>query len=120
MFSGLATSQEHPARRWTALVSFTLQAALVSVAVVYPLLHPDSLPRVFHPLLVPVSSGAVPDRPQRTSASATGSVNLHPFVVNNHSISFGRATAPTQDAGMEAPDMMGVIGPSNVGVEHSI
>jgi len=36
MFSGLA-AQENPARRWTAIVSFTLQAAVVAAALVYPL-----------------------------------------------------------------------------------
>jgi protein TonB len=47
MFSRLEAVQAHPARRWTATVSFTLQAALVAAGFVWPLINPASLPESF-------------------------------------------------------------------------
>lgn len=46
MFSGLDAAQ-NPTRRWTAMVSFTLQAALLAAALIVPLLNPHGLPEAF-------------------------------------------------------------------------
>jgi protein TonB len=46
MFSGLPHAQEAPVRRWTALASFTLQAAAVAALLVVPLLYPQRLTSV--------------------------------------------------------------------------
>lgn len=119
MFSGLAVSQDTPVRRWTALVSFKLQAAVVCVALMYPLLHLDSLPRVLHPLFVPISSSVTPSQPHTSTAHGGGSITLHPLVVNNRPFTFGHATGPIQDAGAQAPDI-GVIGVGDTAVPDSI
>jgi hypothetical protein len=57
MFAGLDVVHTHPARRWTALASFTLQAALVGTALVLPLLEPASLPEAFAQANLPADIG---------------------------------------------------------------
>jgi protein TonB len=59
MFAGLDVVQTHHARRWTAIASFTLQAALVGAALILPLLKPESLPEAFarRPIFRPLSAG---------------------------------------------------------------
>ena len=58
MFAGLENAGPNPRRGWTALVSFTLQAAAVGLALAIPLLHPNSLTEAFahRRIFVPVSS----------------------------------------------------------------
>src|SRR5262249_5661101 len=71
MFSGLDTIQNNPTRRWTAILSFTLQAALVSAALVLPLFKVESLPDAFarRPIFrpsplgerIPISRAVIPN-----------------------------------------------------------
>ena len=60
MFQGLDASQAHPVRRWTALVSFTLQAMLIAAALVLPLFRPASLPDAssFRRIFLPAPEGS--------------------------------------------------------------
>jgi protein TonB len=44
MFSGLAVPRTIPIRRWTAIASFTLQAAAITLTLAYPLIYPQTLP----------------------------------------------------------------------------
>jgi periplasmic protein TonB len=64
MFSGLDAVQPQTARRWTATVSFTLQAALVAAGLVWPVIHPESLSESFlqRKIFRPMAVGF--DRPQ--------------------------------------------------------
>src|SRR5690242_1715865 len=105
MFSGLAVPQDAPARRWTALASFTLQAAIVGAALVYPMLNPESLPRVFHPLFLPLSSAA-PAQPESQPIHPSTYAGQHPIVVNPHTITFGRSQPQPEGTGtVTAPDI---------------
>jgi protein TonB len=107
MFSDLAVSQVSPIRRWTTMASFSLQAALVAVALAYPLFHIDSLPPMVRTLLPPVATFAPSVRPQ-TNVGHAGSSGNHPFVVNNHP-SISPRTTPTSDG-------PGPVQPPNIGI----
>ena len=121
MFSGLAEVQEAPVRRWTALVSFTLQAALVAVALVYPLLYPQSLPPVVRSLFLPASNPEAPVQEQRSAAHAGSSVIRPTIVVNNRRFSFTRSTNLSEDVSTtQPPGMSDVIGNAGPGVAYSI
>lgn len=48
MFTGLETAQAHPARRWTAVVSFSLQAMVIAAMLIVPLFRPATLPDAFN------------------------------------------------------------------------
>jgi periplasmic protein TonB len=120
MFSDLAVSQGSPVRRWTAVVSFTLQAALVGAALVYPLLYPQSLPPVMRTLFLPASNPEIPERPQ-TNISHASSGATHTLIVNNRRWSFTRSTNSIEDpAPTQAPGVSDVIGNAGTGVENSI
>ena len=120
MFSGLA-AQENPARRWTAIVSFTLQAAVVAAALVYPLLHPDSLPRIVHPLFLPLSGAPNSEQPERSASHSGNTAPILPIVVSNHEITFGRSTAVQNSGPAQAPDINVLIGTNDgSGLLHSI
>ena len=110
MFSGLAEVQEAPIRRWTALVSFTLQATLVAAALVYPLLYPQSLPPVMRSLFLPPSNPEAPVQPQRDVAHAGDSAVRHTIVVNNRRWSFTQSTSRPDDTGVTEAPGIGVIG----------
>ncbi|MCU1272341.1 MAG: TonB family protein [Acidobacteriaceae bacterium] len=121
MFSGLPEVQEVPVRRWTAIVSFTLQATFVAVGMVYPLLSPQSLPPVMRSLFLPASNPEAPVQPQRDIAHARGSAVRHPIVVNNRRWSFTQSNSRPDDTGpAQAPDISDVIGDPGPGVAHSI
>jgi len=90
MFSGLDVAVENPARRWTALVSFALQATIVAVALVYPLLNPQSLPRIMRPVWVPASRGEIAPRPTPSRPSQRSVPAQHTIVVNQHRFTFHR------------------------------
>lgn len=83
MFAGIDVSKNHPMRRWTALASFTLQAALVAVALVYPLFHPQTLVEAFtrQPVFVSIPGGG--PRPLIREASGHSGA-LTPFVAPIH------------------------------------
>ena len=61
MFAGLETVQANPRRGWTALASFTLQAAAVAAALAIPMMYPHSLPDAFahRRIFVPISNPSV-------------------------------------------------------------
>ena len=110
MFSGLPEVQEAPVRRWTAIVSFTLQAAIVAVALVYPLLYPQSLPPVMRSLFLPASNPEAPIHEQRSASHAGSSALSHAIVVNNRRFSFTRSTDRPDDTGVTEAPGIGVIG----------
>lgn len=57
MFAGIELAQSNPRRTWTALLSFTFQAAAVATLLTLPLFYPQSLPesllhaRIFVPMV---------------------------------------------------------------------
>jgi protein TonB len=112
MFSDLAVSQGGPVRRWTTMASFSLQAALVAVALAYPLFHVDSLPPLVRTLLPPVATYAGPTRPERNSGHVGGPI-IHPLVVNSHSWFSARTTPSTGDPGPVQPPGIGITGDRN-------
>ena len=109
MFSDLAVSQGSPIRRWTAMASFTLQAALVGVALVYPLFHMDSLPPLMRTLLPPVATFEAPAR-QQTSVGHAGGPTIHPFIVNSHALISLHTTPTTGDPGPVQPPGVNIAG----------
>jgi protein TonB len=120
MFSDLAVSQGSPVRRWTAIASFTLQAALVAVALVYPLFHPESLPTLVRSLLPPVGTFEAPEQAHRNHAHGGGPA-IHPLIVNNRSVLLPRPVAETGEVGPPQPPVIdGVLGDSNQQGLHSI
>lgn len=121
MFSDIAVSQGSPVRRWTAIASFSLQAALVAVALVYPLLYPQSLPPVMRTLFLPASNPENPEQPQRNATHSGSTAATHTLVVNNRRWSFNRSMNSIEDsAPTQAPGMSDVIGTAGPGVANSI
>src|SRR5579863_4240821 len=85
MFSGLSAAQ--PARRrWTALASFALQAALLTAALVFPMLYPQNLPQVFlaQRIFVPMSNGEVRAATNPGRSGSSGLTLAHPIVVSSN------------------------------------
>jgi periplasmic protein TonB len=109
MFAGLDVVHTHPARRWTALVSFTLQAALVGTALVLPLLKPASLPEAFARRVIfrPVSAGIEHPHENQNATSHIGpsQAPVFPIVV--------RTGPPIQLRNM-GPSNSGVSGPPQI------
>jgi protein TonB len=120
MFSGLDTAQSLPARRWTAAVSFTLQAALVAAALALPFLNPQNLPDAFarRQIFVPASSG-VERAPvtQNTSGTIPSRAPVFPILVRT-----GPAVHvehPGTEIGIVGPPEISIGSPNN-GLEHLI
>jgi protein TonB len=109
MFSDLAVSQGTKVRRWTAMASFSLQAALVGAALVYPLFHVGSLPPMMRSLLPPVATFEAPTRPQRNSGHAGGPA-IHRLVVNSYTLPSPRTAPFTGDTGPIQPPSIGIAG----------
>jgi periplasmic protein TonB len=110
MFSGLSVAQEHAARRWTALTSFTLQAALVAAALIFPMIHPQTLPQALlnRRLFVPTSNGEVRIPSSQSGAQSHGPV-VQPIVVSNN-FSFHRVNYRPLGIGQPvAPDIGEVV-----------
>lgn len=104
MFAGLESIRENPARRWTAMLSFTVQAVIAAVALVIPLVRPQGLPEAFvrRPIFVPVSSGYAPAQPAHAAGPSSGAVHLTPLIVStNRTFSFH--PAQNQNIGTEVP-----------------
>lgn len=116
MFSDLAVAHGVPVRRWTAVVSFSLQAAMVAAALIYPLLRLEPLPPLPHPVSLPVFGVLTPVRPQTTVAHGGGPAITAPIVVSHSGISFRPAANPWQGGNpAEAPVIdfgPGPVGPS--------
>jgi protein TonB len=87
MFAGLETTQANPRRGWTALTSFTLQAAVIAAAVTLSMLYPSSLPtalmhmRIFVPMTGPPVDNT-PANPHPSTGNSGSSTQLPPIVVN--------------------------------------
>lgn len=109
MFSDLALSQATTSRRWTAMASFSLQAALVGAALVYPLFHVESLPPMVRSLLPQVSTFEPPTHPQRNFGHV-GGPTIQPIVVNNRPFLFQRTAPITRDTGPGQPPSIGMAG----------
>src|SRR5437762_8888878 len=111
MFAGLDVVHTHPARRWTALVSFTLQAALVGTALVLPLRRPASLPEAFarRPIFRPISAGVEhPHEIQNTTSHIGPSqAPVFPIVVR---------TGPAVQLQNTGPSNSNVNGPPDIGI----
>ena len=110
MFSGLSPAQPS-ARRWTALASFTLQAVLVTAALVFPMLYPQNLPQIFlaRRIFVPMSRGEVRADTNRIGTGSTGPAMPAPFVVSRNGITFGKSH-PTGDDPTPDPPRLGFGG----------
>ena len=120
MFTELAVSQGSPVRRWTAIASFTLQAALVAVALIYPLFHVGSLPTLVRSLLPPVGTFEAPEQPHRNIGHGGGPA-IHPLIVNNRNVLLPRPVAETGEVGPPQPPVIGaVLGDSSQPGLHSI
>jgi len=92
MFSDLAVAETVPVRRWTAIASFTLQAATVAVALAYPLLYPQTLPpaSMMRQIFTPTTYNTVTTT---TTQSSGGGASIfsrpRPLVVSqNHVFTF--------------------------------
>ena len=111
MFAGLENVQTNPRRGWTALVSFTLQAAAVAGALALPLMYPNSLPdalgrrRIFVPISSPeVSSSAANQHPDSSGGNLSVPHNDAILVTNNPRFHFIK---PGPDAGpTDAPSFL--------------
>lgn len=114
MFSDLAVAHGVPVRRWTAIASFSLQAALVAAALVYPLLRLEPLPAVLHPVSLPIMGDFAPIHSQEIVTHSGGTAVMAPIIVSRHEISFRPAGNLSQQTGKpEAPnlDFLGISGP---------
>jgi protein TonB len=117
MFSGLSVAQP-AARRWTALASFTLQAAVVTSVLVFPMLYPQSLPQIFltRRIFVPASKGEVRTDARSATSGSRGPVPPHPIVVSRNSRTFVFDPTEPRDSGPPGIDLNPTIGDSNSSV----
>jgi protein TonB len=119
MFSGLAVPETIPVRRWTAVLSFTLQAAAIAAALVIPMLYPNSLTQlvtarhIFTPASYePVTTNATHPVPHSGTLSPRSPI----FVRQNHIFTFH---PQDQDSTVAlAPNVFEYSGPP--GVPNSI
>ena len=120
MFSDLAVSQGSPVRRWTAMASFSLQAALVGAALIYPLFHVESLPPMVRSLLPQVATFEGPARPHRNVGHA-GGPTIHPIIVNPQASFTPELTVAAVDIGLpQPPELDAALGERNQEGLHSI
>jgi protein TonB len=113
MFDGLDVAQEIPARRWTAIASFTLQAALVAAALAMPLLYPIGLPEAFstRKLFVPVSQGSMSRTHAGSVAHAGSTAAVLPVIFVNRGGAI-RLNETHEDVGTVegAPNLQSLLG----------
>ena len=115
-------ARREPRRGWTAVLSFGVQAVLLGVLVLVPLLYTDALPlralRDYYEIPPPPGRQAPPDRPHRQAASQPRSSNME----NNRLVeprqippNITRTVDPV-DAPASAGDDTGVVGmPPGIG-----
>jgi periplasmic protein TonB len=124
MFAGLETIGENPARSWTAIFSFTGQAAIVAAVLMIPLLNPQSLPEalVKRRIFVPMLSGDVHVQLTRLTGPLTGAERVRPIIVNiNPHFTFHQP--PTEAIGSEnlqTPNLLIGSSAADEGVQNSI
>lgn len=95
MFGAIDALEIHPRRRWTAAVSFTLQAAAVAAALVIPVLYPNTLPEAFahRRIFVPASQPGepIPAGDVRSPSGRGPTIGVRPIVVNqDNGVHYGR------------------------------
>jgi len=108
MFDGIENVQPDQRRGWTALVSFTLQAAAVAAALTIPLLYPSGLSDAFahRRIFVPIS-GPVGETPQGNPHPSNGggvSLTLRPIYVNQRPATHFHS--PSVDPGPVGPPVI--------------
>ena len=109
MFSGLPVA--HP-KRWTTALSFTLQAAIVSVALVFPLLYPHNLPEAFalRRIFAPMREGDL-GAPSHASPRPGSAFHAPIVVVHPSAFVFHPNTRDAVQTGItQAPPLGSVIG----------
>jgi protein TonB len=102
-------------RRWTAMASFTLQAALVASALAWPLLRPAMLPDAFarRPIFVPARLGdRVPVRNHPPDAHASAGATLYPIIVRTGA-SLHPQTNPNSGSQVSGPPDIRIPGDPN-------
>lgn len=111
MFAGLEPIREHASRRWTATVSFTLQAALVAAALVVPLLTPQNLPEALVPrrIFVPISPGEA-SAPPTQSAGHAGAISTVSALVVNRGATHVFSYSPSQSGSDAAQPSFLILG----------
>lgn len=111
MFAGLEPIREHASRRWTATVSFTLQAALVAAALVVPLLTPQNLPEALVPrrIFVPISPGEA-SAPPTQSAGHAGAISTVSALVVNRGVTHVFSYSPSQSGSDAAQPSFLILG----------
>lgn len=111
MFSGLPAA--HP-KRWTTALSFTLQAAIVSVALVFPLLYPHNLPEetfALRRIFAPMREGVLHTEPNHVSPPSGGTFRAPALVVNQSAFEFHPNIRDAAATGVtQAPPIGSVIG----------
>jgi periplasmic protein TonB len=110
MFSDLAVAHGVPVRRWVPLVSFSLQAAMVAVALIYPLLRLEPLPSVIHPMALPVIGDTAPVHPASPIAHGSGTPLTQPIIVHNYRPSIDGPVTQSPDTMQTTPPNIGVVG----------
>lgn len=122
MFAGIELTQANPRRTWTALLSFTFQAAALATVLTLPLFYPQSLPesllhaRIFVPVLysdMPVIEA------HHAAAGGQGGVAVPtaPIVVARDGVHF---PGPRPAAGPVSGPPNLPLGPAGPGVLNSI
>ena len=110
MFSGLPVA--HP-KRWTTALSFTLQAAIVSAALVFPLFYPNNLPEAFvrRRIFAPMHEGVVHAVPEQGATHTAGTFHREALVVRHSLLVFHPSTSESPANGStQAPDIGNLIG----------
>jgi len=120
MFSALAAARQ-PRARWSALASFTFEAALVAAALAYPLFYPESLPSRERPLFlaVPSASPAAARADSSTPAQAGGPTLPAPVLVAGRRLSLDGRSLPAADP-VALPDIRDLGQPNSVEVFDSL
>ncbi len=109
MFTGIDAVTVIPRRRWTAVASFSVQAAVVAAALAIPLMYPNVLPdglaprRIFVPISSPVIGDSKPTpHPGTDHGSLAAPVNRI-FVVPDNGFHFMK---PGPSVGADEPPVL--------------
>ncbi len=114
MFSGLSVVQL-PARRWTALASFTLQSTIIAAVLAFPMLYPQNLPSAFlaRRIFAPMSDAEVTAADSKPGTGSSQAPRPSIVVAPDHGIIFGTSQTVTDDSIPVAPDLGPVVGPGS-------
>jgi protein TonB len=112
MFAGLESIREHTERRWTAMVSFTVQATIVAVGLVVPLLNPKSLPEALVPrrIFLPTPLGDVSPETSHSPGRPGGIFHANAIVVNSSRFVFHQTQNTTENEVTQAPPLGDLMG----------